>query len=707
MDGAVTADDARASSTADARARRLRLAVGGIAVAGSVALGTTAALELPHVDWFSTELVPAYLFALLLVAGELRPLVVARDDGDTDTVTVSTTFAVALVLTGPLLLAMAAQAVAVGYDDVVRRRSLTKVAFNVGQYLLTLSVSRAVFCLTSGRRFLDASIMLEPHDIIPGLLAGATFFVMNNGLVAVIVAIATGQQPWEIIRGDVRAQGLATSILVALAPLSAVAADFSLLTLPLVVLPLLGVQHSADLAARRQHEALHDGLTGLPNRTLLHRRTEVAIESLVREHGIEPVRSAKEGDRLAAVMLLDLDHFKEVNDTLGHHVGDALLREVAARVRSLCPDDVTVSRLGGDEFAVLVPRTGVAAAMTLAERIAEALRMPAVVDGVRIAMQSSIGVALAPLHAHTVEGILQRADIALYRAKDVRGTVEVYREEFDTHTVQRLSLVADLNTAVQDDQMFLAFQPLVEASTRRVVGLEALLRWTHPTHGPVSPVDFIPLAERSGAISTMSYYVLDRALATTRELIARGHDLSVSVNISARLLTDLALPDIVANDLFRYDIPARSLTIEVTESAIAADPKRAMDVLQELRSIGVRLSVDDFGTGYSSLSYLSRLRPDELKVDRSFVQAMRADPQGEAIVRSTIELGHALGMEVTAEGVEDEDTYAALLALRCDRIQGFLVGRPVPDHQLHAWLDEAPMPGRTVIRPVPGRKVTS
>ena len=682
----------------DRRTRALRAAVTLLVVLAVLVVAGTAVHELPRVAWTSPALVPAYLFALLLLAGELRPLLVARDDGDTDTVTVSTTFAVALVITGPLLLAMAAQVAAVCYDDLRRRRSPLKIAFNVSQYLVTLATARAVFCLASGRGLLDTGTTLTPGDILPGLLAGAAFFVVNNGLVAVIVAIATGQNPLRIVSGDVRAQGLASSILVALAPLSAIAADFSLLTVPLVVLPLLGVQHSADLAARRQHEALHDGLTGLPNRTLLRLRAEAAVETVVREQPAD-------GEGLAAVMLLDLDHFKEVNDTLGHHVGDALLREVAARVTTLCGPDVTVSRLGGDEFAVLVPRTDPDEAVRLARDISDALRGPAVVDGVRIAMQSSIGVSLAPVHATSVEGLLKRADIALYRAKEHRGSVELYHEEFDTHTVQRLNLVADLNTAVEDDQMFLAYQPLVEAATRRIVGLEALLRWAHPTHGAVPPADFIPLAERSGAISTISYHVLDRGLAMARDLHRAGHPLAMSVNLSARLLTDLALPDAVATGLFMYDIPPGRLTIEVTESTIAADPKRAMELLEELRSFGVRISVDDFGTGYSSLSYLSRLQPDELKVDRSFVQALRSEQRDEAIVRSTIELGHSLGMEVVAEGVEDEETYARLLELGCDRIQGYLVGRPLPGPQLREWLSEAPPPARLLPAPRDGSEV--
>jgi diguanylate cyclase (GGDEF)-like protein len=669
----------------DGRTARVRLAVFALCCLGACAAAVVALVEAPHVDWTSTALLPAYLFAGLLMLGELRPLLVTRDDGETDTVTVSTTFAVCLVITGPLLLAMVAQALAVAFEDVRCARSPLKLAFNVSQYLVTLVAARWVFCSASGRPLVDATTGMDPGDILPGLLAGLTFLAVNNGLVAGIVAIGTRQSPWRIVAEDIRAQGLASSILLALAPLGAIAADFSLFTVPLVILPLLGVQHSADIAAQRQHEALHDGLTGLPNRTLLRHRMQSAVEAVNRQQSADGTNRSPTNDAVV-VMLLDLDHFKEVNDTLGHHMGDALLREVAFRLTRACPTKVTVSRLGGDEFCVLAPRTSRDEALRLAEDISLALRAPAVIEGVRVAMQASIGVALAPSHATTVDGLLQRADIALYQAKEQRGSVELYQQKFDTHTVARLNLVADLNTAVRDQQMFLAYQPLADARTNSIVGLEALLRWSHPTQGAVPPSEFIPLAERSGAISAISYYVLDQALAMARQLHDSGQVLSMSINLSARLLTDLALPEAVANALSTYDVPARLLTVEVTESTIAADPKRALELLAELRALGVRLSIDDFGTGYSSLSYLSRLQPDELKVDRSFVQALRGRHRDQAIVRSTIELGHALGMDVVAEGVEDVDTYARLLELGCDRMQGHLVSRPLTPEQLHAWL---------------------
>ena len=635
-------------------------------------------VQVPVIAWTSLQMPALYLLAILLFVGELRPLLIARGDGDTDRVTVSATFAVALVLIGPLSLALVAQALAVAVDDLGRRGRWQRITFNMGQYLLTLLAARWVFSLTSGHPFCAVTTELAPGDILPALLAAAAYFLVNNGTVAIVVALDSGQNPLAVLREDVRVQGMSSSILLGLAPVAAVAADFSPFVIPLLVLPLVGVQHNAWIAAQRQHEALHDGLTGLPNRELFRRRAERALAQ------------AEGSDRKVAVMLLDLDHFKEVNDTLGHHVGDGLLREVASRVTAVVPEQVTVARLGGDEFAVLVPDAGGTTSVTaLAETITARLREPVVADGVRIGVQASIGIAISPEHASTVETLLKRADIALYRAKTNRGETQVYRAEIDQHTVLRLSLLGDLHTALDNGEFELVFQPQVITRTGRVTGIEALMRWRHPSHGVIPPDVFIPLAENTGLIGAMSQRAMESALSTLATLRAAGHDLEVAVNVSARLLSDLELPRWVAQMLRDAQVPAARLTIEVTESTITADPGRAMQVLRDLREIGVRLTVDDFGTGYSSLSYLRRLQPDELKVDKSFVMQMSGDENSAVIVRSTIELAHGLGLSVVAEGVEDQLTYDALDLLGCDRIQGFHVARPMSLPALKAWLDAA------------------
>ena len=648
------------------------LAVFAVGATGTV---WTIGRQVLTVDWLSWPMAAHYLLTVLLVVGEMRPLLISRGDGETDRVTVSSTFAVALVLCGPLSLALIAQALAVCFDDVYRRRRPLHALFNIGQYLLTLLAARLVFALAAGRPFNEPVTGLQPHDILPSLAAAATYFLVNNGAVAVVVGLDSGQRVLHVLREDVRVQSLTSSILLGLGPVAAVIADFSLLMVPLLVLPLIGVQHNAWIAAQRAHDALHDGLTNLPNRELFRRRAERAIEQ------------AEAGGSQVAVMLLDLDHFKEVNDTLGHHVGDGLLREVAGRVASVLPEGLTLARLGGDEFAVLVPSPRDGDEVTvLAEDVIGCLREPMIAENVKIGVQSSIGIAAYPEHGDTIDTLLQRADIALYMAKSNRGEIQVYRPEIDQYTVTRLSLLGDLHAAVDGTEFEMLFQPQVDTGSGRVVAVEALMRWYHPSHGMISPDVFIPLAENTGLISPLTRSAMRQALGVLAGLRAAGHDVSVAVNMSARLLSDLELPRWVSAMLSGTGVPASQLTIEVTETTIAADPQRTMLVLKELREIGVRLAVDDFGTGYSSLSYLRRLQPDELKVDKSFVMQMSSDENSAVIVRSTVELGHGLGLSVVAEGVEDQETYDALSDLGCDRIQGFLIGRPMSASALKPWM---------------------
>ncbi|MFZ0157526.1 MAG: bifunctional diguanylate cyclase/phosphodiesterase [Kineosporiaceae bacterium] len=647
-----------------------------MAILPAVLFLALARRQVPHVPWADPAMLPCYLLAAMLVFGELRPLLVARADGDTDQVTVSTTFALALVLAGPVAFVMLVQGLAVATSDIWSRRRPLRAAFNVGQYLLTLVSARAVFCLLTDAPLLAPMTRLTNGDVIPALVAGVAFFVVNNGAVAVAVALEQGRSAVAVVVGDLRVQGLTSAILIGLAPVAAAASYYSALMLPLLALPLVGVQRSAWIAAQRQHEALHDSLTGLPNRKLFQLRADRALAA------------ARGEARLVGIMLLDLDHFKDVNDTLGHHVGDGLLREVAVRVTSALPEGVTVARLGGDEFAVLVgPAPDADAILALAQEISGRLREPIVAEGVRIGVQASIGIALSTDHEATTETMLQRADIALYLAKDNRGDVQVYRPEGDQNTVARLSLMADLHAAAVNQDFELAFQPQIETATGRVVALEALMRWRHPVRGMIEPDVFIPLAENTGAIRQMSQVAIEGALGTQQRLRGAGHDLSMAVNLSARVLSNLEVPLWVEQALLETSVPSARLTIEVTESTLIADPQGALRVLKELREMGVRLAIDDFGTGYSSLSYLQRLRPNDLKVDKSFVTDMMSDENDALIVRSVIELAHSLGMAVVAEGVENVRTLDRLAELHCDRAQGFHIARPMPEDELMTWLD--------------------
>ena len=651
----------------------INIMVGFVLASGVACLVLTLVMQVP-MTWAGVG-PQCYLLALMLFVGELRAIPVPRGDDTTDQLTVSSTFATALVLIGPLGLALVVQAIAVAVSDRVSGLPRRVMLFNIGQYLLTLSATRIAFCLATDHDLFSLSTSFHAKDIPAALLASAVYFCVNNGLVATVVALDGGVPILRVLGEDVRFQLATSSILLGLAPVAAHVGTFSVFMLPLLVLPILGVHSNARMSLRRQHEAMHDSLTDLPNRELLRRRAQKALASADATHPV-------------AVMLIDLDHFKEINDTMGHHVGDMVIREVAKRLSDIAGEHVTVARLGGDEFAVLLADIeGRESAGQVAADLSVRLREPVVVDSVRLGVQASVGIAIAPEDADSFETLLKRADIALYRAKSNRGEIQTYRPEIDGYTIERLALLGDLHSAVDNDEFILAFQPQVCTRTGDVLSVEALSRWLHPRHGLVSPDVFIPLAENSGLIGRLSRWGIEEAVATLRRLRDQGHDVSMAVNVSARLLTDLDLPVFVADVLERHGVPATRLTVEVTESTIMADPKRALEVLGRLRATGVSLAIDDYGTGYSSLSYLRRIEADELKIDKSFVLQMGLDDNSAIIVRSTIELGHSLGLTVTAEGVEDRATSETLERLGCDRVQGFFHSQPLAASGIEAWLN--------------------
>ena len=424
-----------------------------------------------------------------------------------------------------------------------------------------------------------------------------------------------------------------------------------------------------------RHQALHDDLTDLPNRALLYDRIEDALAAA--ERSGEP----------AALLLIDLDRFKEVNDTLGHDSGDRLLEEVAVRLREVVRRGDTLARLGGDEFAVLlraVPHRGVAA--ELAARLQDALARPFTLNGVVAVLDASIGIAHCPEHGTDVHTLVQRADVAMYDAKRSRTSIETYSAERDPYSAERLQLLGELRAAIGAGELVLHYQPKVDVVSRQVIGVEALVRWQHPVHGLLPPAEFVPLAERTGAIGDLTRWVLDNALAQARVWRDAGLDLTMAVNLAAPNIADATLPDAVAALLERHGVPGDRLECEISEHTVMADPRRAMAILERLRALGVRLSLDDFGTGHSSLSYLKRLPLDEVKIDRSFVIGMIEDDNDAAIVRTTIDLARNLGLEVVAEGVESQQILNDLSALSCNVAQGFLLSRPLPAAELDGWL---------------------
>jgi len=437
---------------------------------------------------------------------------------------------------------------------------------------------------------------------------------------------------------------------------------------------------SADLVERLRHEATHDALTGLPNRTLLSERLTAAIDS------------RRPGGSFA-VLLMDLDGFKDVNDTLGHEFGDLVLIEVARRLTSSVDGDVTVARLGGDEFCLLVPLGGDRADVpAVVDRLHERLRAPLRVGEVELEVRASVGAALSPEHGDDGSVLLRHADVAMYAGKSAQLPLQVYGSEIDRSNPRRLALVNDLRAAVEGGLLTPHYQPKVRVEDTGVTGVEALVRWQHPVLGNVPPDDFIPIAEHTGLIVPLTALVLRRALEDCAGWAALGHELEVAVNVSPRALLSPAFVEEVAQVLDETGVPARRLTLEVTESSVMSDPARAIAVLHALHALGVQLSVDDFGTGYSSLAYLQRLPVHEVKIDKSFVRDLAVAAGDGAIVRAIVDLGHNLGLRVVAEGVEDARSLAVLREIGCDTAQGYLVSRPLPNERLLVWLSTGSSP---------------
>ncbi len=429
--------------------------------------------------------------------------------------------------------------------------------------------------------------------------------------------------------------------------------------------------------AALEHQALHDSLTDLPNRVLLHDRLQQAI------------RAAERTRSSVALLVMDLDRFKEVNDTFGHHTGDLLLEQLGERLGSVLRSSDTIARLGGDEFAVLLPTATVEDARQIAERLLQVLEEPFTLGGLQLEIDASIGIALSPDHGQDADALLRRADVAMYVAKRKNVGHALYTADQDEHSPMRLAMVSELRRAIDQDELSLYFQPKLDLETGEVTCAEALVRWDHPTHGLLSPDVFVPIAEQTGLIRPLARWVLDAALRQCNRWRRDGLDLSVAVNLSMRNLHDPEVVDTIRQLLLRWGIPPARLAIEITESSLMADAARAMDVLGRLRGMGVSVSIDDFGTGYSSLAYLKRLPVNELKIDKSFVAHVARDDNDAAIVRSTIGLAHDLGLSVVAEGIEDQQTLEFLAGLGCDVAQGYFISRPLPVVALGDWLASA------------------
>jgi diguanylate cyclase (GGDEF)-like protein/PAS domain S-box-containing protein len=447
----------------------------------------------------------------------------------------------------------------------------------------------------------------------------------------------------------------------------------------LVAISLQDTTKVAQAARALRRQALHDALTGLPNRASLDEHLRASVGQ---------ARTDGDGDR-TALLLMDLDQFKEVNDALGHGVGDRLLVALSHRLEALLRP-MFVARLGGDEFAIVMsgPDVDELAARTTAETVTAAVSAPFTIDEVRLQTNVSIGIALVPDHATDADELIRRADVAMYVAKRAGTGPAVYRADQDRSSVARLTLIGDLREAVPTGQLVVHYQPVLDLHTGAVTRTEALVRWQHPDHGLVMPDDFIPLAALSGATRPIARFVLREAARATAALRAAGHDLGVAVNLSVRNLFDRELLGELERALADADLDPAHLVVELTESEIMDDPSVALEQFRAFQALGIGTSVDDFGTGYSSLTYIRDLPLTELKIDRSFVADMHHRGGAYTIVRSMIDLGHNLGLEVVAEGVEHPDDMPTLVRLGCDRAQGYAIARPMPEGELAAWLDD-------------------
>jgi diguanylate cyclase (GGDEF)-like protein len=555
-------------------------------------------------------------------------------------------------------------------------------------FLATMYASSTWRPSRSGTVLLTGLLLLVGADTLyaidsasDGWFAGETYDPLWGVAMLLIAAAAWLPARRATLQRDTRRALLFPSAFAAIAVavlvygqttrLNAAAVVLAVLALVIVMVrTALLLKETAALAVSRKL-SLTDDLTGLDNR----RSFTADIESAIAD------------DRLFALLMIDLDQFKELNDTLGHHLGDELLRCVGPRLGSVVRDGDVVARLGGDEFGVLVRGADAEAATVAATRLRAALARPFTLAGISLHVGASVGIAVFPEHAADASTLLRHADVAMYEAKRGRTGHEIYASEDDHHSRDRLALAGEVRRALAQDELALHYQPVADLATGDLVGVEALVRWRHPDRGLLAPGTFLPAIEHTEVMREVSHRVLAMAICQAGAWFRTDRAWRVAVNLSATDLLDRALVDDVSALLRRYGTPARRITLEVTESILMTDPTRAMEVLAELRGLGVHLALDDFGTGWSSLTHLQRMPVDEIKIDRSFVAAMASDAGSAAIVSSTVDLAHALGLRVVAEGIEDEATWTRLRTVGCDAAQGYYLSKPLAPGDLEASID--------------------
>jgi diguanylate cyclase (GGDEF)-like protein len=625
-------------------------------------------------EFLSTAPSAFWVFTGLVVLGQMLTIKVRGFDE----ITSATSFLFALLL----LFGLPAASFALLCSSVVSatrdHRPVLHKSFALGLQLIALSLAAAALAVLTNLPRPHASPPLEPFEV-PGLfVAGGVYFLTKNFFAQMMPAVIAGE-PWRaVMRQDLTLQMLTAAVFISLAPIILLAADASLSMCLLLLLPMVAIYKGGKQAVLNEHRAMHDLLTGLPNRTLFTDRIEQAIRLAQRNHGS------------AAVLFLDLDHFKEINDTLGHHHGDLVLRTLGPRLAEVLRASDTIARLGGDEFGILLPEALPEEAAKVASKILEALKRPLRAEHLTLQVGASIGVACSPAHGSDVVTLLQHADAAMFRAKENRNGYELYCGDEDAPSQERVLLASDLRTAVEAGDFALEYQPLIDIRSGQAAGVEALARWRHPARGLVSPAEFIPLAEQIGVIRPLTLRLLTNAAHDWHALVSAGFHVSLGINVSTRHLMSRDFVHEIIGLLRELNLPATHLKIEITETMLMSDPRHGEEVLTALSAEGVQIAIDDFGSGYSSLAYLKRLPVHELKIDKSFVSDMNRSESSMTIVRSIIQLAHNLSLRVVAEGVEDAETLQALADLGCDLAQGYFASPPLAASELREWFRHEP-----------------
>ncbi len=636
-----------------------------------------------------------WLLAGFVVLGELRPIVASRRT-DPDGVNLATAFLFAALLRWGLDIAIVGMLLSTITGETLRRKPLHAAVFNIGQYALSYAAASVVLTSFGSSAAPRTPADLEPTELAVVVLAAATYHMVNLGLVGVAIAYAERRAVVTTVFDGFAYLTMTTGAVLALAPLVVVVATVHWGFLPLLLLPLFLLHRTAAMSLEREGRSQRDVLTGLGNRAGLSVAVDRSLDDLRGSEAVAP-GAGREGT-VAWLCLIDVDRFKEVNDTLGHSAGDALLRMIGERLQGAVRAEDTVARLGGDGFVLLLERPREDTVDGFVERLGRALRRPYDVVGQRLELEVSVGIAIAPDDGDDLDELLHHADTAMYAAKEA-GELVMVHDHHETAVAARLpgrsELLAELRRATQDPddtQLVLHYQPQLSLRTGRVHSVEALVRWRHPRYGLLLPGAFLPAIECTDVMRKLTRRVLELALAQLARWRACGCELTMSVNVSLHDLAGDGFVDTVVALLERHGVPGAALMLELTEQALVSDVDRVRTALGALDDAGVRTSLDDFGTGRSSLMRLTRVRVAEIKIAREFVLALPGDPTSRAIVASVARLATDLGVHSVAEGVESAEVAHLLEQLGYDSLQGFHLCPPLPEHELATALEELRWP---------------